>query len=363
MTSEGKIILITIGLVVCLGVTIFFGIRVPDPSGYFEVTDGTVWGSLKSGNFWVGLDAEIHGQDHLELREHEGVKLDFCAQRVDMLESVFGSLDDLTGMDDETAYPISSAADLEDYVRLRGQKVISEELGDESPEGSAYREKYVQDDIELSVGPRGNIYYRVSTDETVSLEEQTQIAREFAQALKMETYFDFEEPISTDTGLVLPVITDGLPVVAASQNFLSDSDEELWVLAFQGYESLHMGLSLQVLPEEILIQSFNTILPVQASSEKETVISAQDAIEALKDNLGSVYIDGKYPDQHPYNIIEIRLAYGAAYSDGGYILTPIWVFIDEQDLAWDYCFIVNAFTGEVYQSISEEYSGVLSSHK
>lgn len=351
--------LTTIGLLLCLVAAIFFGIRVPDPSGWYEVAaNGTVWGSLKYDYFFVGLDAKIQGQDHQALREYKGVKLDFFAQREDVLKSIFGDLDGLVGMDGETSYPISGTADLEDYVGVRSQKLISGIS--QEPE---YREKYVLGGIEFSVDLQGNITYRLPTEGTVGLEKQMQFIREFVQALNMEANFDFEEPITTNTGLVLPVLADGLPVVAASRNFPSGNSEELWVLTFQGYDSLHMGLSLHAQPGEVLIQSYNTILPIAASSEIKSVISAQEAIEALKRNLGSIYISGNYPERHPYNITEIRLAYGAVYSDGGYILTPIWVFVDEQDLDWDYCFIVNALSGEVYRNISKEYSRELSQGK
>jgi len=362
MTSERKVILTAIGLFICLSVVVFFGIRIPDPRGQFTITESYVSGVLKCDDFFVVLDAEILGEEHLELREYRGTRLEFFSQRVEILESIFGSIDGITGMDDETAYLISSTADLEDYVRLRQQKDTSPEksLYNIVPEDLAYIERYRKDGVELSISHRDNlIRYRYPVVGAVSQEDQLNAVREFAIALNIESNFAFDEPLITDTGLVLPIRIFGVPVVAASWDVLLDKNEELWVLQFQGYNSMHMGLSIQVLPGEILIQSISTILPVQGSSEIQPVIPVQDAVKALKENLGSVYIDGKYPDQHSSDIREIRLAYGAVFSDGEFILTPVWVFIDQQDLAWDYCFIVNAFTGEVYQAISEEYSAVL----
>jgi len=81
-----------------------------------------------------------------------------------------------------------------------------------------------------------------------------------------------------------------------------------------------------------------------------------NAIFFVSLNKGMVLGDDAYSTQHPYEIRDIYLGYGAIYAGAGeYSLEPLWVFVDEQDLAWDYCFLVHAHTGEVYQKISAEH--------
>lgn len=345
MAKERQVILAAFSILICLVIIILLGTHVPDPRGQFQIEGNTVSGNVACKHFSVVLGAEIYGAEVTELSAGKGTGLEYRSRRVAVLQSIYSGIEGIIALGEEQEeFLIKSLGDLEAYV-------------EKTQEDLAFCEKYSRDGIELTINHRDNIItYRLPREGIVSLQEQLSILREFAVALNIETSFNFDDPKVNDDCTIVPVRVDGLPLVAASRDFLLDEDEELWVMFFQGYDLLHMGLSARVTGKEIVVKSINTILPAADNAEKKRIISVEEAVESLKRNLGSIYIDGKYADQHYYAIQEIRLAYCAVYKGGGeYDLEPVWVFIDAEDLAWDYCFFVNAHTGEVYPAISDRY--------
>lgn len=360
MNSEKKILLATLFILISLIAAISLGRNVPHPGGEYTVTDNFADGGLRCPQFYVGLLADIHGSEHTQLSRGRGEMIDYLSARAEILENIFGSIEGITAMDEEEEYPISSLTDLEEYVQAKQAKDLNNYPYAVTPEDLAFREKYVKDGAEFLVSHRDNLFtYRLPVQEA-DLEEQLEIGREFAASLGIDSYLDFDAAVSSPQeieGIIVPTRVDGLPLVAASRDFLLDRDEELWVLTFQGYPSQPMGLSIQKTAEEVIVRSLNTILPVAVNEEKQAIISAEEAVDTLRENLSSsIYIDDKYADGHSYEVVEIRLSYAAVWEDGEWLLEPVWAFIDQEDQAWDYCFLINGLTGQIYPAISQGYS-------
>lgn len=361
MIREIKAFLAFLAIVLGLAVTVAYGTKLPDPRGWFTIEeDGLVHGVLRCDQFSVTLgDTEILVED-TALGVGQGTWLDYAPIRVEILKNIFGNIAGITGLAEGDEFLISDLADLESYVLHMQQIGIASQntLYNIVPEESAFTERYLKNGHELTINHRDNVItYFLPTEETLGLENQLQSLHEFALALGVDSCLDIDNPQITEDGIILPIRIDGVPLVAASKDFLLDRNQELWVLQFLGYDSTHIGFSLQAIPGGYKIQGLNIILPTHFESEKESVITVEAALEALRDNLNTIYTHGRYSDQHDYYINQIRLAYGAVYCGGGeYSLEPIYVFINDIDLAWAYCFFVNAHTGEVYPAIGDSYS-------
>lgn len=361
MIREIKAFLAFLAIVLGLAVTVAYGTKLPDPRGWFTIEeDGLVHGVLRCDQFSVTLgDTEILVED-TALGVGQGTWLDYAPIRVEILKNIFGNIAGITGLAEGDEFLISDLADLESYVLHMQQTGIASQntLYNIVPEESAFTERYLKNGHELTINHRDNVItYFLPTEETLGLENQLQSLHEFALALGVDSCLDIDNPQITEDGIILPIRIDGVPLVAASKDFLLDRNQELWVLQFLGYDSTHIGFSLQAIPGGYKIQGVNIILPTHLESEKESVITVEAALEALRDNLSTIYIHGRYSDRHDYYINQIRLAYGAVYCGGGeYSLEPIYVFINDIDLAWAYCFFVNALTGEVYPAIGDSYS-------
>lgn len=359
MNSYRKLIPAILGIILCLVLAIYFGENHLDPRGSYTISDGELRGKFNSYSFSIGFYSNnIYDPSVSELGTGRGLPLDYPFRRAETLTFIFGDIKGLVAKGGGYEHLISDAADLDEYVRTMQEQRTKLENTPSGviPEACAYTENYSRDGVEFRIDHRvGEIVWRLPRAVT-KRDEQINLVRDFAAALGVESYFDFANPISTDRGIIVPIRIEGLPIVAATRDFLLDKDQELWLLKYQGYISEHMGLSLQAFGAETSIQSINTILPVTSKSDKKPVLSLEEALDSLKAVFDTVFIDNVYSAQHPYEIRNIYLGYGAVYTgDGEYSLEPLWVFEDEQDQAWDYCFLVNAHTGKVYQKISAEH--------
>jgi|SRR5690554_2174872 len=357
MNSYSKIVPTILGLILCLALVILFAGDPPNPRGWYNLDDELSF-HFKSPSFKVtsgilDIPAEVS-----ELGIAKGEKFDYTYNRTEILTGIFEDIEGIVAKGDGEEFVISNSVELEHYVkRMQEQEFIP---GDSPsgivPDAQFYSESYAKDDMELTIDHRVNeIVWRLPqaiTNEQAQLEQ----VRQFATALGIEDYFDFANPIATDEGIIVPTRIQGLPLVAATRDFLLDKQQQLMLLKFQGYQSQPMGLSFSVAEDGSIIKSYDTILPITDPWDNQPVISLEQALDAFRATFDTTFVHEGYASQHEYLIAEIYLAYGAVYTgEGEYSLEPLWVFVDEHELAWDYCFLIHAHSGEIYQKISSEY--------
>lgn len=368
MTKTAKFVALCILIAICalLYIVIWkpFAAKV---SSDYTIQDGHVSGKLEGNFFSLILDAEIDADEQAELNTVEGGKIDYMGHRTEILENIFGSIEDLTGIVSEgVEHPIANLRDLEEYVSIRQEMGTNPENTGYAiiPEDHAFSERYNGDGIELVIAHREDIVQLIlPIPQDTSPQHQAAKLRELAQALSVEEYFNFDDFFPTEDGIVVPARVNGLPVVSYTRDFLLDKHEELYVLMYKGYNANPMGFSSQLFSGSFFLWSQQTILPLETSSKKQPVISVQEAIEALSDKLDTVYIDGQIPPKDPnrddlFIISKIQLAYAAIHvGEDKYTLRPVYVFVNTGELEWDYCFHVDAHSGEIYPVISGYYSG------
>lgn len=368
MTRAMKFVLLGLGL--AGAIILFLLLKPPSDTADYTIKDGRVTGEL-AGRFKLTLDAEIIADYTAEYSVGKGVRADYLSHRVEILENIYGSIEGIkvitSGLE---GYVISNVDQLMDYVQTRQEVCTAPENTpyDITPEDWNYGETYLKDNLYFTISHRDNEATMVWFDcGELSTEEQIEKLREFARMLKMEAYFDFDKPIYTEQGIIIPIRVDGIPIIAWSYDYLLDKNEEAYVLQYLGYDNMHMGLRCQFHHDQndLSIHSVRPVLPVSFDTEKHPVITAQQAIEALKANLDSIYIDNRVPQGQDFTVNKIQLAYAAVYgNEGSYTLQPVYVFVNNLDLDWDRCFFVDAITGEVFPAIDTGYAfGVLNPNK
>lgn len=384
MTKNTKKILAVIGTLLCLMTIIYFtkqfSSHTISSSGY-TIRNEHVTGSLAGSNLEILLDADISVDEKVKLGVGKGKKIDFISIREEFLKDIFGgSLEGVSGIaedyEGERKYPLSSRADLSEYVREMQETspALIYAAYDIDYEELSYVEKYKKGDIEVFIQHRENEFRLYLWGKKADQDEQVSMVKEFATALKVEQYFDFEDLIYSEDSLTAPVRINGLPIVAVSRDVLLDKEEELYVLQYLGYDNRFRGMNFFVDQNVFMISCCRVVLPIEVSTDKKPIITVVEAIEALKANLDALYIDGVIPDtfdDEQRSLIQldviktISLGYCAVYSgDGEYSLQPVYVFSPSQENHdWDYTLLVNAITGEVYQNIEGTYSAGLNKMK
>lgn len=362
MTRTIKMTLAVIAVLLCITAYVIlekpFSLSPSASTGDYTIKNGHVSGTLGTLgglDYEVILDADIYADEKALLSVGRGRKIEFIPNRIGILENFFGSIEGITGGDD---YLIQSIEDLEEFVRLCQSEPMYQDF-DIVPEDTAFFERYSKEGKVLLIVHRENEFSYYIRENSSPL-ERIKLAKTFAQALGVESYFDYDNPISTQQGINIPVRIDGLPILAVSRDVLLDKEAELYVLQYLGADHLIPGIGVEFYPDDTFIKCWRTVLPLEISSEKEPVITVAEAIEALNNTLDSIYIDGKFPrvtEDEDLIITEITLAYGAVYAgDGEYSLEPIYAFTPEEDYVWHKCLMVNAITGDVYPAIDMGYS-------
>lgn len=301
---------------------------------------------IDTGKYLLSVDADVN--DLLmplgELSYVVGKKLEFASKRAEILTCIFGEIGGITAFQDNDQYYISDTFDLESYIEQMQETVKASNRMD-------FIEVYRKDGIELKISHRENL---ISCYLPHMKKDEKELLKDFASALHAESSFDFDNPIQAEAATIIPVRIDSLPVVATSQRFLLENGEETDILVYQGYASCHYGLSIQSSDGGTLLKWIGTSLPDKLIDRRE-IIPVEAAIEALIDNRETLYVGGKYPVRHPFYYSEVRLAYGAIYSsDEDYHFRPVYVFVHDADLEWEFCLFVDAYTGEMYDAISLE---------
>lgn len=361
MTRAMKLIFLGLSIA---GAVILFILLNPSSAtvttGDYTIKDGHVNGKLDE-RFTLILDAEIIADDQVEYSVGKGVRADYLSHRVEILENIFGSIEGIKAITSgDEGYIISNVDELMDYIQTWQEICTAPEntAYDIVQEDLSYGETYQKDDLYFDISHQNNEAMMVWFDcGEVSAEDQIEKMKEFTRMLKIEEHFDFDKPIYSDEGIIIPIRVDGLPIIAQSWDYLHDKYEEAYVLQYLGYDSMHMGLrSFDHENEDFIIKSVRPIIPVSFDSDKYPVITVQQAIEALKANLDSIYIDDQVPQARDFTVSKIQLAYAAVYdNEGSYTLQPVYVFVSSVNWEWDCCFFVDAISGEVFPAIETFY--------
>lgn len=378
MTRTAKIVIAAAGILVFL--IVFILLKNPfSPSSIstadYTIKNGHVSGTLTASSFEIIFDAEITADEEAQVSVGRGRRIDYISNRAEILENIFGNIEGINS--------ISSLADLEEYVQLQMDNKMDYSF-DITPEDLAYSEIYTigsfpqEGSKEFRIEHRDNEIYYLEVTEP-SPQEKMEMAGKFARDLLLDTsYFNFAEPIVSEKHrFFFPVEIDGLPVEAVSFDVYYDRDLEHYVL-MNFDEAAFPGIRIGCTTSDegitaTTIHSDNAVLPYEISTEKRPIISVAEAMDALKDNLDTLYIEGRLPEIHTrserdFIITEISLAYAAIYDDNGeYDLEPIYVFTPDfnpqEDLSWEMYLHVNALTGEVYPVIASNYYWTLNKLK
>jgi len=356
--------LVFLGLGIASAIILIILLKPPSASittGDYTIEDGHVGGELVGRLFTVTLDAKIIVGDQIEFVEGKGKRVDYLSHRVEILENIFGSIQGIKALTSgEEGYYISSVEELDNYVQTMQAIGTSPENTpyDIVQEDLAFGEMYLKDGKNFAISHRDNqATFWVPIGGNISPEVQVEKMKEFAGMFMIEEYFDFDNPIDTDEGIIVPIRVDGLPIVARSYDYLLDKFEEAYVLQYLGYDRMHLGLSSELIGDRLVIRLIRPVIPVDTNIAKHPVITIQQAIEALIENLDSVYIDNQIPQGREFIVSKIQLAYAAIYDrEGLYSLKPVYVFEHKTSGEWDYCFFVDAITGYVFPAIDGAYA-------